>query len=81
MEFLSYVQFNQPGFYVFGVNSDDGFRVTVGERTLPGLSMFEILAPASIAGEKVAMTTTQTDRDGTAVSAVRFRMSRLSDKA
>jgi hypothetical protein len=29
-EMLTYLQFDQPGVYTMGVNSDDGFKVTVG---------------------------------------------------
>jgi len=59
-----FVEFPSAGAYLMGVNSDDGFRVTLGDRTSPGKSMLRVMAPAGIAGEIVGMNTTQTDRDG-----------------
>jgi hypothetical protein len=57
----AFVEFPAAGFYEMGVNSDDGFRVTYGDRTSPGLSMLGVLAPKSIQGEYVAMNTSTTD--------------------
>ncbi len=54
-EFLTYIAFEQPGFYTMGVNSDDNFRVTVAEKV--GRQYLEVVAPASIAGGMAAVTT------------------------
>jgi hypothetical protein len=64
LEFITFLEFPAAGFYSMGVNSDDGFRVTLGDRSSPGKGMLQVMAPAAIAGEYVAMSTTQTDRDG-----------------
>ncbi|MCB1127303.1 MAG: hypothetical protein KDM81_12455, partial [Verrucomicrobiae bacterium] len=42
-ECFAYVEFTQAGIYTMGVNSDDGFRVTVGE--VPGWQALEVLEP------------------------------------
>jgi hypothetical protein len=58
----AFIEFPASGFYQLGVNSDDGFRVSVGDDlTSPGRSMLGVLAPASIQGEYVAMNTSTTD--------------------
>lgn len=54
-EFLTYIAFEQAGFYTMGVNSDDNFRVTVAERV--GRQYLEVVAPASIAGGMAAVAT------------------------
>jgi hypothetical protein len=46
--FTTYAEFPQAGYYEMGVNSDDGFRVTVAE-TAPRRYL-QVEAPASIAG-------------------------------
>ncbi len=48
-EMLAYVEFPSNGLYTFGVNSDDGFRVTVGDRPGPDVGL-KVLAPANLAG-------------------------------
>ncbi|MCB1126178.1 MAG: hypothetical protein KDM81_06765, partial [Verrucomicrobiae bacterium] len=55
-EFVTYVEFPDPGFYQMGVNSDDGFRVTVGE--VPGWQALEVLEPGGIAGGIACMPAT-----------------------
>lgn len=54
-EIKTYVVFPKAGFYVMGVNSDDGFRVSVGEK--PGRYPVEVVAPAEIAGPVAALPT------------------------
>jgi hypothetical protein len=48
MEIVAYIEFPNPGFYVMGVNSDDGFRIIAREKweRLP----LRIESPQSIAG-------------------------------
>jgi hypothetical protein len=53
----SFIEFPSAGFWLMGVNSDDGFRLSIGDRTSPGVSAFEVIAPASIAGERVGIET------------------------
>jgi hypothetical protein len=57
MTAVSFIEFPSSGLYVMGVNSDDGFRVSYGDRTSPGISIFEVLAPVSIAGERIGIET------------------------
>lgn len=64
MEVKAFLEFASPGYYVMGVNSDDGFRVTEGDQGAPGKSPLAVLAPAGVAGEMTAMYTTQADGDG-----------------
>jgi hypothetical protein len=64
MEVKAFLEFASPGYYVMGVNSDDGFRVTEGDQGAPGKSPLALLAPAGVAGEMTAMYTTQADGDG-----------------
>jgi len=52
-EFTTYVQFPTAGYYRMGVNSDDNFRVTVGEKV--GRQYLEITAPANVAGGVAAV--------------------------
>lgn len=54
-EFLTYIAFDQPGFYTMGVNSDDNFRVTIAEQV--GRQYLEVVAPAAIAGGMAAVAT------------------------
>ena len=54
MQVVSFVEFPNAGFYIMGVNSDDGFRVTEGEASNAS-SMLTVVAPASIAGPAPAM--------------------------
>src|SRR6185369_9627645 len=63
LEIIGFLEFPTTGFYSMGVNSDDGFRVTLGDRSSPGKSMLRVMAPSVIAGEYVAMNTTMTDQD------------------
>jgi hypothetical protein len=48
-EICTFVEFPTNGLYTMGVASDDGFKLTVGDRTGPDLGL-RILAPASVAG-------------------------------
>lgn len=48
-EFTTFLEFPSAGLYTMGVQSDDGFRVTVGDRTGPDIGV-RVLAPASVAG-------------------------------
>ena len=59
-----FLEFPVAGPYVFGFNSDDGFRVTVGDQGSPGVSPLAVLAPANMAGEVTAMYTTTADEGG-----------------
>lgn len=52
-EFTTFVQFPAAGYYRMGVNSDDNFRVTVGEKV--GRQYLEITAPANVAGGVAAV--------------------------
>ncbi|MCD6337977.1 MAG: hypothetical protein J7M29_01150, partial [Verrucomicrobia bacterium] len=52
-EFKTYVVFPEAGVYEMGVNSDDGFRVTVAEG--PTRQLLEVEAPAAIAGPVAAV--------------------------
>ena len=61
--FTAYAEFTQAGYYAMGVNSDDGFRVTVAE-TVPR-QYVQVEAPASIAGP-IASTPTANGIDGAA---------------
>lgn len=54
-EFTTFVQFPTAGYYRMGVNSDDNFRVTVGEKV--GRQYLEITAPANVAGGVAAVAT------------------------
>lgn len=45
----SFVEFPATGLYTMAVQSDDGFRVTLGDRTGPDVGL-KILAPANLAG-------------------------------
>jgi hypothetical protein len=51
----TFLQFNTPGLYLMGVNSDDGFRVISGDRRGPGRSIVSVLAPSNVAGDIPAM--------------------------
>jgi len=64
MEVKAFLEFPSAGYYEMGVNSDDGFRVTVGDQGSPGKSPLSVLAPASLAGEVTAMYTTRADEGG-----------------
>jgi hypothetical protein len=57
MAATAFIEFPTNGLYLLGVNSDDGFRVTYGHRTSPGISIFEVIAPSSVAGERVGIET------------------------
>jgi len=53
MEVLTFLEFPAAGFYTMGVNSDDGFRVTLGDRVGPDQTIVHVLKPDSLAGDKV----------------------------
>jgi hypothetical protein len=52
-EFTTFVEFPAAGYYRMGVNSDDNFRVTIGEKV--GRQYLEITAPANVAGGVAAV--------------------------
>jgi hypothetical protein len=52
-EFTTFVEFPAAGYYRMGVNSDDNFRVTIGEKL--GRQYLEITAPANVAGGVAAV--------------------------
>ena len=52
-DFVTYLVFPQAGLYTMGVNSDDNFRVTIGEAV--GRQYLEVLAPASVGGGMAAV--------------------------
>lgn len=54
-EFVTYIPFAAPGYYTMGVNSDDNFRLTIGEQV--GRQYLQVEAPASIAGGIAAVAT------------------------
>lgn len=54
-EFTTFVEFPAAGYYRMGVNSDDNFRVTIGEKV--GRQYLEITAPANVAGGVAAVAT------------------------
>ena len=54
-EFVTYIPFDKPGYHVMGVNSDDNFRVTIGDKV--GRQYIEVLAPSAIAGGMAAAVT------------------------
>ena len=64
IEAKTFLEFSKAGYYVMGVSSDDGFRVTVGDQGAPGKSPLAILAPAGLAGEMTSVYTTTADGDG-----------------
>jgi hypothetical protein len=64
IEAKTFLEFSKAGYFVMGVSSDDGFRVTVGDQGSPGKSPLAVLAPASMAGDVTAMYTTTADGDG-----------------
>lgn len=61
-EILTFVELPAPGFYLMGVNSDDGFRVSAGH-TAPALPV-QALAPAGIAGSIAAVPSVRGDNQG-----------------
>lgn len=52
-EFVSFIEFPQAGFYTMGVNSDDCFRVQPIDRNVFLGDTVNVLAPASLAGQKL----------------------------
>src|SRR5207247_2259665 len=48
IEALTYVEFPSAGFYTMGVQSDDGFEVTVGD-SHGGRDLLKVTAPSGIA--------------------------------
>lgn len=61
-EVLTYVEFPAPGFYMMGVNSDDGFKVTSTHQ--PGTQAITVTAPASIAGPVAGVLSRRGDESG-----------------
>jgi hypothetical protein len=57
IEVNSFIEFPAAGAYALAVNSDGAFRITEGDRTAPGKSMFGVLGPREISGEYVAINT------------------------
>ena len=57
VEALTYIEFPTSGVYTMGVNSDDGFRVTVAESASPGAGAVHVTAPASKAGNYCGLAT------------------------
>ncbi|RPJ20571.1 MAG: hypothetical protein EHM35_19300, partial [Planctomycetaceae bacterium] len=55
--FRTFLEFPSAGVYTMGVNSDDGFRVTFGDRMAPGVGQVFVLAPPSVQGDKNALAT------------------------
>jgi len=56
-EVLTYVEFPTSGVFTMGVNSDDGFRVTVATNTGPDVGAVRVLTPANLAGNYLALAT------------------------
>jgi hypothetical protein len=48
-QMVSFLEFPTAGLYTFGVQSDDGFKLALGDRTGPDIGV-RVLAPASVAG-------------------------------
>lgn len=61
-EVLTYVEFPSAGFYMMGVNSDDGFKVT--STHAPGTAPITVTAPASIAGVVGGVASQRGDESG-----------------
>ena len=57
MEVLTFIEFPAAGFYTMGVNSDDGFRVTLGDSVGPDKAIVHVLKPDSLAGDNVGCQT------------------------
>lgn len=55
VEIQTYVEFPAAGVYRFGMNSDDGFRVTVAEGVSSNYTL-SVVSPAAIAGPVAAVT-------------------------
>lgn len=58
-EFLTFLEFPTPGFYSMGVQSDDGFRLTLGDTAGPSVPSVVVTAPAGIARRLGALQTFQ----------------------
>ncbi len=63
-EVKTFLEFPAAGPYIMCVNSDDGFRVTVGDQGAPGKSPLYVVSPAAVAGELPAMYNTVDDENG-----------------
>lgn len=61
-EVLTYVEFPAPGFYMMGVNSDDGFKVTSTHN--PGTQGITVTAPANLAGPIAGVLSRRGDESG-----------------
>jgi hypothetical protein len=59
-----FLEFPAPGPYIMGFNSDDGFRLTMGDQGAPDKTGLSVIAPASAAKAYVAMYTTTADEGG-----------------
>jgi len=55
-EATTFVEFPTNGLYTMGVASDDGYRITVGDRTGPDLGI-KVLAPPAVAGRILGVPT------------------------
>ena len=55
--FRCFLEFPAAGYYTLGVNSDDGFRLTVGDSMGPAKTPVKVLKPAALFGDKVALQT------------------------
>lgn len=61
-EVLTFVEFPAPGFYMMGVSSDDGFKVTSSHTAgTPGIT---VLAPANLAGIVAGVLSRRGDESG-----------------
>lgn len=56
MDITAFVEFPTNGLYTMGVQSDDGFRVTVGDRASSWVGL-QVLAPATASGRYFAVPT------------------------
>jgi hypothetical protein len=56
VEFLTYIEFPAAGYYILGVNSDDGFRVAARTNAPASNGALVISAPSSVAGSYHAVT-------------------------
>lgn len=62
LEVLTFVEFPTTGFYMMGVNSDDGFKVTSSHN--PGTVPIKVTAPANIAGPIAGVLSRRGDESG-----------------
>ena len=57
VEYNAWVVFPAEGTYELGVNSDDGFWTKLGTNGNPHIGQITVVSPASIAGDKLAVAT------------------------